>query len=90
MRRLAYLVLALAGLLPGAAAAQTACPAAAGPDAEAGWTAYRGGDLPGARARFTAALALCPGDPYATTGLGYVALREGAIEEARRGRAFAG
>jgi tetratricopeptide (TPR) repeat protein len=84
MRGLALLVLALAGLLPGVAAAQTACPAVAGPDAEAGWAAYRGGDLARARARFAAALALCPGEPYATTGLGYVALREGMGAEAAR------
>lgn len=69
-------------LARGSLAAQERCPRAAGPDAEAGWEAYRVGDLPRARARFAAALALCPRDPYASTGLGYVALREGARSEA--------
>lgn len=63
-------------------AAQATCPEAAGPDAEAGWTAYRSGDMEGARARFEAALERCPGDPYASNGLGYVALREGEPERA--------
>ncbi|HSW30659.1 MAG TPA: tetratricopeptide repeat protein [Longimicrobiales bacterium] len=79
-------LLVLVGLVaaPPSALAQATCPGAAGPDAEAGWSAYREGDLSRARGRFAAALALCPGDPYASTGLGYVALREGAREEALR------
>jgi Flp pilus assembly protein TadD len=87
MRFLFLVAVALLALLPAAtrpALAQARCPQAAGPDAEAGWAAYRAGDMPGARARFAAALVLCPGDPYAATGLGYVALREGVADEARR------
>jgi tetratricopeptide (TPR) repeat protein len=57
---------------------QIVCPQASAPDADAGWTAYGANDIQGARARFEAALARCPADPYARTGLGYVALREGA------------
>lgn len=83
MRPLAFALVALVAAAP-TALAQTGCPAAAGPDAEAGWAAYRAGDLAAARLRFAAALALCPADPYAATGLGYVALREGARDEARR------
>lgn len=75
-------LLALALWAP-ALTAQERCPQAAGADAEAGWEAYRAGDMELARARFAAALALCPGDPYASTGMGYVALRQGGREEAR-------
>lgn len=67
-----------------ASAQEPACPAASGADAEAGWTAYREGDLDAARARFGAALERCPDDLYARTGLGYVELREGEDAEARR------
>jgi tetratricopeptide (TPR) repeat protein len=68
---------------PWSALAQVTCPAASGVDAEAGWAAYRAGDLAAARARFDAALARCPDDPYAATGLGYVSLREGDDARAR-------
>lgn len=61
---------------------QDSCPRASGPDAEAGWTAYSAGDLAEARARFDAALARCPDDRYAETGLGYVELREGNVDAA--------
>jgi len=52
------LVMALGGA--GGVAAQERCPAAAGPDAEAGWAAYRDGDMAAAQRAFDAALALCP------------------------------
>ena len=73
--------LALFGL-PALAAAQDPCPSASGVESEAGWTAYQAGDMEEARARFEAALARCDNDQYARTGLGYVALREGATAEA--------
>jgi tetratricopeptide (TPR) repeat protein len=62
--------------------AQEVCPRASGPDAEAGWTAYSANDVGEARARFAAALARCDDDHYARTGMGYVLLREGAVDEA--------
>lgn len=72
---------ALAALLtlavPGALAAQDPCPAASGPDAEAGWTAYQAGDMDEARHRFEGALDRCDNDQYSRTGLGYVELRAG-------------
>ena len=68
-------VFALAGA---PASAQEVCPRASGADAEAGWEAYAAGDVDRARARFEAALARCPDDRYARTGLGYVHLRAGA------------
>jgi tetratricopeptide (TPR) repeat protein len=78
------LVLQLLGyaILAGTLSAQGTCSGASGEDTEAGWTAYRSGDMNAAGARFAAALALCPDDDYAKTGLGYVRLREGATEEA--------
>lgn len=71
------------GGLPGGLGAQDPCPGAAGPDAEAGWAAYRAGDMAAARARFADALERCPAHHYARTGMGYVDLREG-----RTGRAL--
>lgn len=68
--------------MPGRAWGQDPCPSASGPDAEAGWTAFQGGDMVGARARFEAALARCDNDEYARTGLGYVELREGSTAAA--------
>lgn len=67
---------------PADAAAQE-CPAAGNPRAEAGWTAYRGGDMAAARTAFEAALRVCPRHEGARTGLGYVALRQERTEEAR-------
>jgi len=58
------------------------CPRASGPDAEEGWQAYSDDDMERARARFEAALATCPGDGYARTGLGYVFLRGGNVDGA--------
>lgn len=62
--------------------AQQGCPAVAGPDAEAGWSAYRADRLDDARARFEAALEVCPEHLGARTGLGYVELREGDEDRA--------
>jgi hypothetical protein len=61
---------------------QDACPLASGADAEAGWAAYGAGDMDAARARFDAALARCPDDHYARTGLGYVLLGDGDVPAA--------
>ncbi|HEU4698367.1 MAG TPA: hypothetical protein VFS40_04265, partial [Gemmatimonadales bacterium] len=55
------------------------CPAASGAASEAGWTAYRGGAVAEARARFAEALRLCAANQDAAVGLGYVALREGRV-----------
>ena len=63
---------------------QDPCPSASGPGAEAGWAAYADNDIAGARRRFEAAVALCHNDQYARTGLGYVNLREGNVQEAER------
>jgi tetratricopeptide (TPR) repeat protein len=77
------MVLLLLGVgLPAGAGAQDTCPAASGPDAEAGWTAYSEGDLAEAARRFRTALERCPDDAYARTGLGYVALRDGETDRA--------
>ncbi|MDZ7780498.1 MAG: tetratricopeptide repeat protein [Gemmatimonadota bacterium] len=67
---------------PEPSAGQDACPAGSAQEAEAGWEAYRAGDMEAARARFEEALGLCGDDLYARTGLGYVLLRGGAVEEA--------
>ena len=68
---------------PGGVVAQEPCPTASAAEAEAGWTAYRSGDMATASRRFEAALRLCPGDLYARNGLGYVRLREGELTEAQ-------
>jgi tetratricopeptide (TPR) repeat protein len=57
--------------------AQDACPRASGPEAAAGWRAYRGNEIERARRHFEAALSRCDDSQYARTGLGYVSLREG-------------
>ena len=84
-RVVTLLALLLAGVsaAPPTLQAQDACPLASGPDAEAGWTAYSAGDMDIARVRFAAALARCPDDHYARTGLGYVLLRAGDVTGAR-------
>ena len=64
--------------------AQEVCPRVSGADAEAGWAAYRTNAIDVARTRFEAALARCPDDQYARTGLGYVLLREASVDEAVR------
>jgi len=63
---------------------QDGCPRASGLDAEAGWTAYAANDIAEARRRFEAAVARCEDDQYARSGLGYVSLRDGNVEEAER------
>ncbi|MCG6987515.1 MAG: tetratricopeptide repeat protein, partial [Gemmatimonadetes bacterium] len=69
--------------LPAVAGAQQSCPRASGADAQAGWAAYRSGDMTTARSRFQAALARCPDDQYARTGLAYVELRASHDADAR-------
>jgi tetratricopeptide (TPR) repeat protein len=73
----------VASLLPSLEGQVSGCPAASGPDAEVGWTAYRNAELAEARRRFDRALELCPDDQYARTGRAYVSLREGETAEAR-------
>ena len=63
---------------------QDSCPRASGPAAEAGWAAYADNDMAEARRRFEAAVAQCDNDQYARTGLGYVHLRDGNVQEAER------
>jgi tetratricopeptide (TPR) repeat protein len=50
---------------------------------ERGWTAYRGNDMTAAGNEFKRALSLCPKDPGALTGAGYVAMREGRLPAAK-------
>lgn len=87
-RRLRIFILTLAGVLLGMTVSATParaqqCPAAANPQADAGWTAYRGDDMAAARAAFQAALSVCPEHEGARTGAGYVALREDRTADAR-------
>ena len=83
VRTLALLFLAFLTLsVP--AQGQVPCPRASGPDAEAGWAAYADNDMTEAQRRFEAAVAHCHNDQYARSGLGYVYLRGGNIEEAER------
>ena len=84
LKTLAVAALCALAPFPRAAAAQSGCPAAANPRADAGWARYRAGDVAAARREFDAALARCPAHPDARTGLGYVALREGDAAAARR------
>ena len=78
------LALALSAVAPGTAAAQDVCPAASAVEAEAGWAAYRSGDMALASRHFETALQRCPEDFYARNGLGYVRLRAGNTQEAER------
>ena len=83
VRTLALLFLAFLTLsVP--AQGQDPCPRASGPHAEAGWAAYADNDMTEAQRRFEAAVARCDKDQYARSGLGYVYLRDGNIEEAER------
>ncbi|HET6231862.1 MAG TPA: tetratricopeptide repeat protein [Longimicrobiaceae bacterium] len=84
--RAASPLLVLLALFLGARAdaQETACPRAAGAQVEAGWTAYRAGQMAAARTAFEAALRRCPDDPGARTGLGYVLLRSDDTPGARR------
>ena len=79
----AFLPLAVA-ILSEPVQGQDACPDASGPDAEAGWAAYADNDMTEARLRFEAAVARCDDDQYARSGLGYVSLRAGNVEDAER------
>ena len=83
VRTLALLPLAFA-ILSAPAQGQDPCPRASGPGAEAGWAAYADNDMTEARRRFEAAVAQCDNDQYARTGLGYVNLRDGNVQEAER------
>lgn len=58
------------------------CPAEANPRVEAGWGAYRAGELEAAGSLFADALARCPDHSDALTGAGYVNLRRGELEAA--------
>lgn len=67
------------------AIAQQTCrslPAARG-SIDRGWTAYRANDMTAAEEEFKRALALCPNEPGALTGAGYVAMRLGRLPDAR-------
>jgi tetratricopeptide (TPR) repeat protein len=48
-----------------------------------GWASYRANDMVAAERAFKQALTLCPNEPGALTGAGYVAMREGRLPEAR-------
>ena len=80
---LTFLPLAVA-VLSEPAQGQDGCPRTSGPDAEAGWTAYAANNMTEARRWFEAAVAQCQNDQYARSGLGYVFLRDGNVEEAER------
>lgn len=84
MSRMFALFVVLSAVSAAGAAGQEDCRDRSGPEAEAGWAAYSGGDIAAAGARFEAALELCADDHYARTGLGYVALRQDDLEEADR------
>ena len=80
---LTFLPLAVV-VLSESAQGQDTCPRASGADAEAGWAAYADNNMAAARRRFEAAVAQCDNDQYARSGLGYVSLRDGNVEEAER------
>ncbi|HET9637465.1 MAG TPA: tetratricopeptide repeat protein [Gemmatimonadaceae bacterium] len=64
---------------------QQACrslPAARGA-IDRGWTAYRANDITTAEREFRQALTLCPNEPGALTGAGYVAMRQTRLIDAR-------
>lgn len=69
------------------------CPraGAAAAAVTAGWHAYREGAIAEAAGRFAAADTLCPGEPRALVGLGFVSLRQERAKEAehRFGRVLA-
>ena len=50
---------------------------------ERGWVAYRAGDIAAAGNEFRRALTLCPKDPGALTGSGYVSMRQRLLPEAQ-------
>src|SRR5947209_13835653 len=72
-------------LLTQPASAQQTCrslPAARGA-IDRGWSAYRANDIAIAEREFRQALSLCPNEPGALTGAGYVAMRQGRLVAAR-------
>lgn len=69
---------------PSPVPAQSGCPAAADPAADAGWARLRAGDLAAAERELAAAVRRCPAHVDARTGLGYVALRSGDAAGAKR------
>lgn len=78
-------ILVLMLMSVGVANAQQTCralPAARGA-IERGWNAYRANDMTVAASEFKQALTLCPNEPGALTGAGYVAMRQGRLPEAR-------
>ncbi|HET6760571.1 MAG TPA: hypothetical protein VFH13_00650 [Gemmatimonadaceae bacterium] len=77
------LLLSVAVALPAIAQPTCASLPAARQAIEQGWTAYRGNDMTAAGNEFKRALSLCPTDPGALTGAGYVAMREGRLPEAK-------
>ncbi|HEX8320206.1 tetratricopeptide repeat protein [Longimicrobium sp.] len=79
-----WTVLVAAAVLAAPPAWAQACPEAGNARTEAGWTAFRAGNVDAARAAFEAALARCPRHLGARTGAGYVALRQDRATEARR------
>src|SRR5207237_3613490 len=58
---------------------------------ERGWNAYRANDITNAENEFKRAISLCPNEPGALTGAGYVAMRQNRLPAARAffGRAVA-
>jgi hypothetical protein len=60
------------------------CPQRAGAVADSAWQAYRADRIAVAAARFTVADSLCPGLPEVQIGLGFVALRQGTVDDAER------
>ncbi|MFL5483086.1 MAG: tetratricopeptide repeat protein [Gemmatimonadaceae bacterium] len=80
-----YLLTVLALVAAQTAAGQQTCrslPAARGA-IDRGWTAYRANDMTVAEGEFKQALSLCPNEPGALTGAGYVAMRQGRLPDAR-------
>ncbi len=60
------------------------CPSRAGVVADSAWQSYRANRLADAAQRFAIADSLCPGLPEVQIGLGFVALRRDAIDQAER------
>jgi hypothetical protein len=77
-------VLALGAMSARQAAAQPACSPASAAATARGWQAYRRDSVQTARTSFALALHGCPSDNDAEVGLGFVALRDGQLDEAQR------
>ena len=78
------MIAALGVVLLQQVAAPAPCPARIAGLADSAWHAYRSERIPVAQARFAAADSLCPGLPDIQIGLGFVALRQGALGTAER------